>query len=424
MKHKAALIFSFVLSLSSIQINIFAQPFPASENLPAAEELPDPFTMMDGSKVTAPDEWNHKRRPELKQLFQHYMYGYMPSPPGITFRVVNTVPDLLNGKATLKEIDLYFNDLHGANIPVIHLALFVPNRVAHPVPVFLGLNKCGNYTVLEEDRITIHPFTWRHNACEPIPESRGVKQEFWCVEYLIDRGYAFATFHESDIDPDQHDFTDGIHPYYADLPGPNKSKWGTIAAWAWGLQRCVDYLCDDEDINTSQICFIGHSRRGKAALLAAAFDKRVAMVVPHQSGTGGAALSRRNNQETIERINHSFPHWFNDHFTEFHNKEEKLPIDQHLLMALVAPRLILDTAGLQDTWANYESALQAIKAAQPVYDFLDVTSVIGDGIIDPDDTISAENPGRMAQFRLDTKHTLNQDYWRGILTFADYHFEQ
>lgn len=424
MKKVKLLIFLFVLAISVFQIDTFSQSFPEFDQLPSIEDLPDPFTMMDGSKITTPDEWNHKRRPELKQLFQHYMYGYMPPPPGITFRIVNTVPDLLNSKATLKEIDLYFNDIHGANIPVIHLALFVPNRVAHPVPVFLGLNKCGNFTVLADDRITIHPFTWRHNACEPISESRGVKQDFWCVEYLINRGYAFATFHESDIDPDQHNFTDGIHPYYPDLPGPEKSKWGTLAAWAWGLHRCVDYLSADDDINTSQICLIGHSRRGKAALLAAAFDERIAMVVPHQSGTGGAALSRNNDQETIERINRSFPHWFNDQFTEFHNWEEKLPIDQHLLMALVAPRLLLETAGLQDTWANYESALHAIKVTKNVYEFLDVSSVTGDGIINPDVTMYVEKPGRIAQFRLDTKHTLNQDYWRGILNFADYHFEQ
>lgn len=397
-----------------------AETFPNVDDLPSVGQLPDPLKMFDGTPVTTKKQWYEKRRPELKALFQHYMYGYMPKPPGITARVRKTDAGVFGGKATLKEVEIGFNNLSGKHAPRINLALFIPHRRKGPAPVFLALNKCGNHTVVDHPGVTIDPRAWTHASCKKAKnQGRGVKADFWCVETLIDRGYAFATYHESNIDPDKHDFTDGIHPHYPDLPGPKESRWGTISAWAWGLHRCVDYLVTDKQIDKQRICVIGHSRRGKTALLAGAFDERIALVVPHQSGTGGAALSRNNNQETVERINRVFPHWFNDTFTRFNNNEEKLPIDQHLLMALVAPRPLLDTAGLRDAWANYESALRAMKAADPVYKFLGAEGMAGKGVIVGDERITRENSGSLLQYRRDTVHTLNKDYWNAILDFAD-----
>ena len=395
---------------------------PGIEELPSQAELPDPLVMFDGSAVETPEQWFTQRRPELKTLFSYYMYGIAPEPPEIDTQITQTVPDLLQGKATLKEVTIRFPAL-ADDAPAIHLALFVPNEGDGPYPVFMGLNKCGNHTVLGDERITVDPDVWRHSSCSDEDRGgRGAQTDFWEVEYLIDRGYAFATFHESNIDPDRHDFTDGIHPYFEDLPGPEGSHWGTIAAWAWGLQRCVDYLQMDEDIDNDRIAITGHSRRGKTALLASAFDERVDLAVPHQSGTGGAALSRENDQETVERINRVFPHWFNDHFTWFNDREAKLPFDQHLLMALMAPRPLLDTAGLQDTWANYESALRGLQAADEVYEFLGYEGLSGDGMVMGDNPIEGDSFGELMQYRRDTPHTLNRGYWETMLDFADAHF--
>ncbi len=390
-------------------------------------ELPDALTMFDGTPVTSPRQWYEERRLELMRLFQHYVYGYMPDPPGITATVTKTVPDLFDRKATLKEVAIRFNDIADEEGPVIHLALFVPNDRKGPAPVFLALNKCGNQCVTTHEEVTVFADAWRHESAKETGTARGARAErgeradFWCVESLIDRGWAFATFHESDIDPDKHDFTDGVHPHYADLPGPAATRWGTLAAWAWGLHRAVDYLVADRDIDRHAICVTGHSRRGKTALLAAAFDERISLVVPHQSGTGGAALCRGNDQETVERINRVFPHWFNDLFCRFGRREAKLPVDQHLLMALVAPRPLLDTAGLQDTWANFESARRAMAAADKVYEFLGVAGIKGTGIVEGDEPIEARGCGRLAQYRRDTGHTLNRDYWKAILDFAELH---
>lgn len=409
-----------ILLLSNAGLAALATEFPPVDALPDRPELPDPFVMLDGTRIETPEQWHDLRRPELKLLFQHYVYGYLPPPTPIQATIVQSDSDVFGGKATLKQIEISFPALPD-NAPRIHLALFVPST-GKPAPCFLALNKCGNYTVTDYPGVLVFDDAWRHSACPPTEELRGWKTDYWCVEQTIDRGYAFATYHESDIDPDRDDFTDGIHPFFPDLPGPEEAKWGTISAWAWGIQRCLDYLIDDPDVDGEKVIVTGHSRRGKTALWAAAYDDRFAIAMPHQSGTGGMALSRNNDEETVERINTHFPHWFNDMFAQFNSNEEKLPVDQHFLVALVAPRPLLDTGGIQDTWANYESALRNLKAADTVYEFLGKPGLVGDGMVVGDEPIAGGDFGTLLQYRRDTKHTWDAGYWDKMMDFADLHF--
>lgn len=413
---KGMAMLSWTFALSVICLGAGAEDLPSVDQLPSRPELPDPLVMFDGRPVTSAQQWREERRPELVRLIQHYMYGYAPPPPGISARVTKTDDSLFGGQARLKEVEIRIKGL-SEEAPRIHLALFLPRReTGGPFPLFLALNKCGNAAVVDHLAVTINPLAWKHANCPA--ELRGTEADFWCVEYLISRGYGLATFHESDIDPDKHDFTDGIHPHYR-LPGPPETHWGTIAAWAWGLHRAVDYLVTDPEVDSRRICVTGHSRRGKTALLAAALDERIALVVPHQSGTGGMALSRDSQQETVERINRVFPHWFNDLFTQFNHREDRLPFDQHCLVALVAPRPLLDTEGAQDAWANFPRALDALKAADPVYKLLGARGLVGTGLVQNDEPIVGPNFGTIMQYRLDEKHTLNRAYWTKILDFAD-----
>jgi hypothetical protein len=412
-----------LVAMFSLGTAAFAADLPPVDQLPTQPGLPDVLKMLDGTPVTTAQQWREQRRPELVRLIQHYMYGVAPSPPGVTAKVTRTDDTLFDGKGRLKEIEIRINGLP-ENAPRIHLALFLPKSSpasveasARRVPVFLALNSYGNAAAVEHSAVTIDPNAWKRPNVPK--EIRGTQADFWCVDYLISRGYGFATFHESDIDPDQHDFTDGIHPFYPDLPAAPESRWGTIAAWAWGLHRCVDYLASDPDIDAKRICVTGHSRRGKSALLAAALDERIALVVPHQSGTGGMALSRDSQQETVERINRSFPHWFNDLFTQFNDQVERLPFDQHCVIALVAPRPLLDTEGAQDAWANFPRSLDALNAADPVYKLLGTKGLVGTGLVQDDDPIVGPNFGTILQYRLNEKHTLNRAYWTKILDFAD-----
>jgi hypothetical protein len=248
---------------------------------------------------------------------------------------------------------------------------------------------------------------------------RGSRTDVWALENTIARGYALATFAAADMDPDKHDWTDGIHAKHPGAPGDANTRWGTIAAWAWGLHRAVDYLETVKDIDNDRICVTGWSRRGKTALFAAAMDERIDLVIPHQSGTGGMALSRMKPEESVARINEVFPHWFNDNFTRFVADVKRLPVDQHLLVALVAPRPLMDNAGLRDTWASPDLALEAMKAATPVYGLLGEKGIVGDGFVM--DRIGDQEIGRLLQYRRDTEHELNIDYWNAMMDFADRH---
>jgi hypothetical protein len=409
------------LLIVSLARAAMAHDFPPVDQLPEGDTLPDVLTMFDGTPVKTKEDWIEKRRPELRQLFQHYMYGYLPPKPRIAATVTNVKKGLCDGKINLKEVEIRFADLP-ENAPRMHLALFLPASASGPAPVFLAINRCGNQEVLDDPAIRLDEGDQRGKSCTP--PVRGSAEDFWCVEYLASRGYAFATFHESDIDPDEPDFTDGIHPFYADQNVPEKSRPGTIAAWAWGLHRGVDYLATDPEIDHRRICVTGHSRRGKTALFAAAMDDRIALVVPHQSGTGGMALSRDSQQETVERINHVFPHWFSDQFTEFDECVNRLPFDQHALVALVAPRPLLDTEGAQDAWANFPRSLDCLKAADAVYELLGAPGLVGAGLVEDADSIVGPSFGTILQCRLDQKHTLNRDYWERILDFADAHLSK
>lgn len=402
---------TLLLSLAACE-----RQLPDVKDLPEQVELPDPFVMLDGTRIETIDDWYAKRRPELKRLFQHYIYGYLPPAPEMTFETVKTDPDLFGGKATYKEIIIHMHLPEGAEHQ-LNLAMFVPNTPPRPLPVFVFTNACGNHTVLDYEGISMVARDWVHGNCETEQQRRGGHAGVYEIENTINRGYAAATFAVADMDPDKPDWTDGIHAKYKNAPGDSLTRWGTIAAWAWGIHRVIDYLETDPDIDQDRICVTGWSRRGKTALFAAAMDDRIDLVVPHQSGTGGMALSRMNPSESVKRINDVFPHWFNDNFTRFNDHVDKLPVDQHLLVALVAPRPLMDDAGLQDTWASPQLALQAMKAATPVYEFLGEKGIVGEGFVR--DTLANVKMGRLLQFQRNTKHTLDIQYWNAMLDFAD-----
>lgn len=400
------------------------EEFPKFEELPAIKELPDPLKMQDGAPVKTADDWTKRRRPELKGLIQHYMYGVPPAAPdNLQAKVVRSDNQALGGKATVEEITLTFGPGDKGRI---NLLLIRPNANKAKAPVFAGLNFNGNHTVLKDDKIAL-PTVWMRGTPgnKAAAADRGKEVDVWCAEQLVDRGYALATAYYGDIDPDKdkdhQDWSDGVHPLYykAGQKQPAPHEWGSIAAWAWGLSRIVDHLAARDDIDPKRIAAIGHSRLGKTALLAGALDERIAIVCPHQSGTGGCALSRDNDQETVKRINENFPHWFNDNFTQFNDQEEKLPFDQHSLMALCAPRPIFDTEGMQDTWANYDAAFRSLKRADPVHKLLGESGLKAGRPIEQDEEITAENAGTLNQYRRDEKHVLNRGYWEKILNFAD-----
>jgi hypothetical protein len=379
-------------------------------------DLPDPLETLAGDPVETPAAWRERRR-EVTRLFRRYVYGFAPGPPTLDVEERAATP-VFDGAGSLREVTLRFADLP-AGAPTVTLLVVVPSG-ADPTPVVFGLNREGNHATVASEAVTRTESGDRFGA-----DRRGARADAWCVRRLVERGYGFATYHCGAIDPDRNDFTDGIHPHYDDgsLPGPVGSEWGTLAAWAWGLQRCVDYLASADDVIDGEIAITGHSRRGKAALLAGATDERIGLVAPHQSGTGGCALSRDNGQESVADITERFPHWFADAFAAAAGQVDRLPVDQHLLVALVAPRPLFDTEGARDYWANPGRALDALRAADPVYELLGETGLADPDPLYGDEEITPHTVGTLAQYRRETGHVHDRGYWDALLDFADVHFE-
>jgi hypothetical protein len=411
--------------------------FPPASHLPARTGFPDPLVFFDGRKVETKGQWEKERRPELKELFQHYMYGRLPPVPKWTAKV-SVAKECLEGRAVFRQITISFPELKPPHD--IRVLLITPAKSASP-PVFLGMNFCGNHTVLDDPSIEL-PTTWVYRHCAGVEnerateKGRGSQKEVWNPDLIVERGYALATFYSGDIDPDTADFADGLNAAFYDLskPLPGDAS-GTIACWAWGYHRVVDVLSaplssvqlegeappDGRLVDPDRIVAVGHSRNGKTALLAAALDERIAIAIPHQAGCGGTAPSRTSDTraESVKRINTSFPHWFCDNFTLFNDQTERLPFDQHCLVALCAPRPVLYTNAEEDLWANPSGQLEMLRLATPVYKLLGVEGLR----LEKQPMLNELVDSRLGYFIRPGKHSMTREDWKVFLDFADKHFK-
>jgi hypothetical protein len=391
--------------------------------------LPDPLITQAGQPVTTHEEWLRQRAPELKELFQHYEYGHFPPAPAhVDAKLEREDRAALGGKATLRELTLTW----GMPEVAIHLLMVLPHA-AKPVPAFLGLSFVSTHEALDDPHLLIDP-VWQHLQKDQTPEAleatRGKQKTVWNIEQAIDRGYAVSLFCNADVVPDDAVQAGKRLKLFrpaerADAPAADDCA--TIAAWAWGLMRAMDYLVTVPEIDGAHIAVVGHSRNGKTALVAGAFDPRFAMVIPSQAGCGGTAPSRvapelstpqangRSTVETVARINTAFPHWFCENFKHFNDAPERLPFDQHELIALCAPRPVLVSAATLDLWANPDGQFAMLRAADPVYKL-----VAGDGLG------SGEKPeplkllsSRLGYFLRPGKHEMSEPDWKAWLDYAD-----
>ncbi|MDF2724515.1 MAG: acetyl xylan esterase, partial [Paenibacillus sp.] len=297
--------------------------------------VPDILRMQDGAPVTTKEQWEQARRPEIVSLFRQHVYGTEPvqRPEGLSF-TVETTDGMMGGTARRKRVRIQYDAPRGKG--EFELLLFVPQQATKPSPAFLMINNRGKQ---HADR-----------------EAEGMTQ-FWSAELIVSLGYAAAIFQVGDIDPDNYDdFRDGVHGLFDPERGEGEARpgdaWGTIAAWAWGASRAMDYLVSDEQIDSGKVAVVGHSRGGKTALWAGALDERFAMVVSNNSGCTGAAVSRGKQGETVKAINTKFPHWFAGNYSLYNDREEELPVDQHMLLASIAPRLLYVASATEDAWAD------------------------------------------------------------------------
>ncbi len=334
----------------------------SAEELPSQPDLPDPFLRPDGRRIRDRREWSTLRRHWLAQVL-YYEYGELPPQPRGVEAQQTEGTELSDISAQHSELRL---------------------RILTPVPIEMNL------TLFRPKRRGKTPVVVNGDRCwgELKPE---------IVQEVVRRGYALAVFDRTQVAPDSAE-RKGIYEAYPDYEG------GRLSAWAWAYHRVVDFLQTQPDIDAKRIAITGHSRGGKTVLLAGATDERIALTAPNNSGCGGAGCYRHQgpNSETIKNILDVFPYWFAPRFKQFIGRVDRLPFDQHIVKALVAPRALLSTEALGDLWANPEGTQMTYLAAREVYRFLRAEERIG------------------IWFR-EGEHAHTLADWQAMLDFADWH---
>lgn len=394
-----------LLSIFVIIISVFntqAQR-PATTNYDESKvpayTLPEALKTKQGKIIKSSKSWEKIRRPEVLDLFAENIYGQMPKDfDEIKFSLKNEDRNSMDGKAHLKEvlIEVFRNQKRVA----INLTLFIPNNAKSPSPAFLLIN---------------------NRPKENTDPTRLIKSEFWPAEVLIESGYAIAAIHVSDMAPDnKNEFMNGVLQLYPEqLSADNGMR--AIGAWGWGASRVMDYFETDPQIDSKRVAITGHSRGGKASLWAAANDQRFALCISNCSGNTGAALARRQFGERVKVINTAFPHWFNTNYKKYNDHEELLPVDQHMLISLIAPRPVYATNASEDLWADPKGTFLSLKNAEGVYALYNLKSKL------PETPPALNTPifeSPLAYHNREGKHDLTVYDWKQFIRFADAYYKK
>jgi hypothetical protein len=389
--------------------------------------LPDPLLCLNGKTVSDSTDWMRSRRPEIMELFKTHIYGHSPeTPSNLRYRILESNDNALGGLALRRQLSINLSSSPDGRSMI--LLLYLPKKIIQThakVPVFLGLNFLGNHTIHIDPKIIITSSWIRPNPNYrkmDEEEKRGVRTERWQLEYVLKNGYGLATVYYGDIVPDIKTRSSlGVEQIFSQEQAQilRNGEWGAIGVWAWGLSRCMDYFEENENIDSSKIAILGHSRLGKTSLWAGAQDERFALVISNDSGCGGAAISRRHFGETVLMINKGFPHWFCKKFRTYNDKESLLPIDQHMLLGLIAPRPVYVASAQEDLWADPKGEFLSIYHAGVIYKLFNKS-------IFPTSVMPVVNEPIMLDLGYHMRtggHNVTHFDWEQFIKFADMHLK-
>jgi hypothetical protein len=379
------------------------------------------LTMRDGTPVRTAAQWKAKRRPEILALYEDHVHGHSPpAPKDVTFTVVEQDAKALGGSAHRKQIEVRFSKKPDA--PVMHLLLYTPAAAKRPVPVFLVLHFNGNWAIVDDPGVQLYEI-WdrktKQKARPPADVKRGSSKE-WDVPLLLARGYGVAAIHYGEIEPDFEGGAGqpfGVRALFAkpDQPQRAPDEWGAIGAWAWGMSRGLDYLLTDRQVDGKNVIAVGQSRLGKTVLWAGAQDQRFAMVVSSCSGEGGAALSRRDYGENLDNMTSRYLYQFSENFKRYNKNWNDLPVDAHMLIALMAPRPLLLNTGSEDKWSDPRGEFLAAQAASPAWALFGKQGVAND----PQPALDTPLLRDLAFHEHTGRHAILATDWKVFLDFAD-----
>jgi hypothetical protein len=369
-----------------------------SEEKVPAYTLPNPLVLASGRRVTSAQVWAKQRRPEILGFYRAEIYGRVPpNAPKVTWQVAETDKDTRRGTAVRRRVVGKMGD--GPGGPRMSLTIYTPAGAEKPVPLLLGL-------------------TFGFPAGKrPRPGA------FDLIGEVLSRGWAYAALGYTDIQPDRPGrWTEGVIGLTL-KPGrarPDPDEWGTISAWAWGISRAIDYLETDRSVNAKRIAITGASRLGKTVLWAGAQDERVAAMCAVVPGEMGASLIRRDWGETLDDMAQNFPWQFAGNFQKWVGRWNDLPVDQHMLIALCAPRPVYVNGGLTDQWSDPRGEFLALVAAGPVYRLLGAKGLGVTELPPLDRPVTGGSLG----FHYHSKgHTAVPADWKAFLDFAERHFK-
>jgi hypothetical protein len=387
----ASLLLSPIKSMSQTPANYDESHVPALV-------LPDPFVSGKGKLIQTAADWETFRRPEILQLFQDEVYGQIPKDfDRISFEVISETANPYPDIAELEEVNITIERKGKSH--TMRINFFLPKTGNEPFPVILLINYLRKY-----------------------PDGKLVDEAFWPVPELIKRGFATASFHAETVAPDiAENFRNGIiSTLYPEQMGQSNGL-KSLGAWAWGAMRAMDYFEQHPKIDTKKSILVGHSRTGKAALWASANDPRWAVTYANESGCGGAAMSKRKYGETVGAINRRFPHWFADNFSKYNEKEEDLPIDQHLLPGLIAPRGVYYSSARGDQWADPKGEYLGIKLGSRIAAEIYGKKAVFDQEFETlDGYVHLESVGYHIR---EGEHDLTWQDWKLFLEFWDFNWK-
>ncbi len=361
---------SFTMGNAQPRDTVAGIPVNYDESKVGAYLLPDPLTLNNGSKITDKDAFINQRVPEILNAFKENQFGKVPSNNvKCTYELFDKGTPALDQKALRKQVCVYFTgDTVGPRADVL---IYLPIGAEKPVPLMLMINFTANSSMVEDSGVKRGEIWSRDKIRVPAPERRNFENTN--IISFLENGIGVAMLYYGDIEPD---FPEGIE--HGGVRGmllktgesyPAADEWGAIGAWAWGLSRVLDFLQTDKDIDKECIGLFGISRLGKTVLWTGASDPRFAFVIASCSGEGGAALSRRYYGETIAHLASPSRYFYQfcGNYQKFSDNPEKLPVDAHMLLALIAPRPVLLQTGTTDKWSDPKGEFLAAIAAEPVY---------------------------------------------------------